>query len=100
MTEVKIKVEFEVGEEEDSSIKKSIHQKFSEKTIPFETVPRIGEWLDLLEVSKEYDLSEEQLNWLSNADHKFQIEDVHKCDGYFEIELDTDKIWSHEGQDN
>jgi hypothetical protein len=51
MTKVKIKVDFEVGAGEDSAIKQGVNEKFSNKIIENETVPRIGECVDLLKIS-------------------------------------------------
>ena len=96
MTKVKIKAEFEVAENEDDRIKQLINQKFADKIIEYPTVPRIGEWIDLLELSNHYNLSEEELKWLSNKEHKYRIENVNKCDGYIEAELDMDKVWPEE----
>ena len=93
MTEVKIKVDFKVGETEDSKIRQAINKKFSNKIIANESVPRIGEWIDLLKIAGSYDLSQEEFQWLSLKEHKYQIENVNKCDGYIEVELDLDKIW-------
>lgn len=95
MSKVIIKVEFETAGGE-AEIKQAINKKFSGQTIDYGTVPRIGEYVDLLEISKNYELSEEELNWLSKREHKYQIENVNKCDGYIEVELDIDKVWPEE----
>ena len=58
--------------------------------------PRIGEWIDLLELSHDHDLSQEELKWLAAAEQKFRIENVNKCDGYIEAELNMDKVWPEE----
>jgi hypothetical protein len=96
MTKVKIKVDFEVGAGEDSAIKQAINEKFTNKIIDNETVPRIGECVDLLKVSQSYELNKEELQWLSSREHRYLIENVNKCDGYIEVELDLDKIWPEE----
>jgi hypothetical protein len=96
MTKVKIKVDFEVGAGEDSAIKQGVNEKFSNKIIENETVPRIGECVDLLKISPSYGLSEEELHWLSSGEHRYLIENVNICDGYIEVELDLDKIWPEE----
>ena len=96
MTKVKIKAKFEVTGNEDDRMKQSINQKFADKIIEYPTVPRIGEWIDLLELSHDYDLSQEELKWLAASEHKYRIENVNKCDGYIEAELDMDKVWPEE----
>ena len=96
MTEVKIKVEFEISGKKDDKIRQAINEKFSNKLIEYPTVPQIGDWIDLLQLSHNYNLSEEELNWLTASEHKYQIENVNKCDGYIEVELDIDKIWPEE----
>jgi hypothetical protein len=58
MTTVKIKADFELSGNEDDRIKQSINQKFADKIIEYPTVPRIGEWIDLLELSHDHDLSQ------------------------------------------
>ena len=96
MTKVKIKAEFELTGNEDDRMKQSINQKFADKIIEYPTVPRIGEWIDFLELSHDYDLSQEELKWLAAAEHKYRIENVNKRDGYIEAELDMDKVWPQE----
>jgi len=96
MSKVKIKVGFAAGPGNDSVIKQSINQKFSDTIIEYPSVPGIGEWINLLEISKEYHLSEDELKWLAVKEHKYQIENVNKCDGYIEVELDIDKVWPAE----
>lgn len=92
----KIKVKFEVGENEDDRIKQSINQKFADKIIEYPTVPRIGEWINLLELSHDYKISKEELKWLSAKEHKYRIENVNMREGYIEAELDMDKVWPEE----
>lgn len=96
MTKVLLKVGFEVAEKEDDKIRQSINGKFSQNVIDYLTVPRIGEWIDLLELSHHYNLSPHELKWLSVNEHKYRIENVNKCDGYIEAELDTDSVWPSE----
>ena len=96
MTTVKIKADFELSGNEDDGIKQSINQKFADKIIEYPTVPRIGEWIDLLELSHGHDLSQEESKWLAAVEHKFSIENVKKCEGYIEAELDMDKVWPEE----
>lgn len=81
MTKAKIKVTFEIAENEDKAIKESINQKFTDKIIDYPTVPRIGEWVDLLKLSGNYNLSKEELQWLSAKEHKYRIENVNMCEG-------------------
>lgn len=96
MTKVIIKVKFKATEKDDGKITQAINEKFSNKIIEYNTVPRIGEWIDLSELSHNYNLSEEELKWLSGNEHKYRIENVNKCDGYIEAELDMDKVWPEE----
>ena len=96
MTPIIIKLEFKVAGKEDGAIRQAVNEKFSGKIIDYISVPRIGEWLDLAELAGNYDLSEEEQNWLDGREHKYQIENVNKCDGYIEVELDIDKIWPEE----
>lgn len=96
MTKVKIKAKFEVAKNENDRMGQSINQKFTDKIIEYPTVPRIGEWVDLTELSHDYDLSEEESKWLSAKEHKYRIENVNIREGYIEAELDMDKIWPEE----
>lgn len=96
MSKAIIKVEFQTAGKEDAAARQAINKKFSGKIIDYGTVPRIGEWIDLLEFAKNYDLTQEELNWLSAREHKYQVENVNKCDGYIEVELDIDKVWPEE----
>jgi hypothetical protein len=96
MSKVKIKMELPVADKADSNIRQSLNEKISDATIDYGSVPRIGEWIDLLELAKSYNLTEEELNWLSGNEHKYQIENVNKCEGFIEVELDIDKIWPEE----
>lgn len=96
MTKVKIKAAFEVAEKEDNSIRQAINEKFADKIIEYPTVPRIGEWIDMIELSHYYNLAPEELKWLSAKEHKYRIENVNKCDGFIEAELDMDKVWPEE----
>lgn len=96
MKKVKFKVNFKSGEKSEDQIKLAINEKVSDKIIEYQTVPRIGEWIDLLELSENYNLSEEELKWLSSNEHKFRIENVHIRENYFEADLDIDKIWPEE----
>ncbi len=79
MTKVIIKAEFKVAEKENNKIVQAINKKFSDTITEYVSVPRIGEWIDLLELSDNYDLSRKDLKWLS-----------------VEAELDIDKIWPEE----
>lgn len=102
MAKVIFKVKFEagknkeMGKNEDEALRESVNNKFSAKIVEYVTVPRIGEWIDLLKLSDKYDLSHGELTWLSSHEHKFRIENVNKCDGYIEAELDIDKVWPEE----
>ncbi len=96
MSKVIIKVEFKTTERKDAATWQAINEKFSGKIVDYLSVPRIGEWVDLLEFSKNYDLTAEELERLTSREHKFQIENVNQRDGYIEVELDIDKVWPEE----
>lgn len=96
MAKAKFKPGFIVSGKKDEGIRQSINNKFSGKIVEYPTVPRIGEWVDLLELSHHYNLLPEELKWLSESEHKYRIENVNICDGFIEAELDTDKTWKEE----
>lgn len=96
MSKVKIKLELEPVGGEGDNMKRAINEKYSNTLIDYGSVPRIGEWVDLLELANKYELTQNELKWLSRMEHKYQIENVNQCDGFIEIELDLDKVWPEE----
>lgn len=96
MAKAKIIANFKSAGDENKAIFDSINNKFSDTIIEYPSVPRIGEWVDLLEFSGNYNLSAEESQWLSAKEHKYRIENVNMREGYIEAVLDTDRIWQVE----